>query len=360
MLDTRKTPLYEAHLRAGAKLVDFAGWSMPLHYGSQVEEHHAVRRGAGVFDVSHMGIVDLAGEGSSRFLRRLLANDPAKLKRPGRALYTCMLNGRGGIVDDLIVYRLGEEEFRLVVNAATRDKDLTWLRGHADALAMSLTPREDLSQLAVQGPRAGEALGKTMPLYSAALTAMRPFDVIQFADESWAARTGYTGEDGWELMLPIGGARQLWRELLESGVTPCGLGARDTLRLEAGLKLYGQDMDDEITPFECGLGWTVAMEPTERRFTGRDVLETAEPRARFTGFLLEGPGVLRSGQTLVCRGGSGIVTSGGYSPTLARSIGLGRIPIASGNECEVEIRGKTLRVRCVEPPFVRRGRILVE
>ncbi len=356
----RRTPLYEEHARAGAKLVAFAGWSMPLHYGSQIEEHHAVRRSAGVFNVSHMGIVDVSGEAAVRLLRGLLANDPGKLKRPGTALYSCLLDERAGILDDVILYRIGESDFRLVVNAATRAKDLAWLAAHAGAPGLAVTPREDLGLLAVQGPQAAHVLARVMPLHGAALGRMRPFEVLQLDENCWAARTGYTGEDGWELMAPATGLAELWRGLLGAGAAPCGLGARDTLRLEAGLNLYGQDMDETVNPLECGLGWTVALEPAERDFVGRKALEQAVPRFRRAGLVLEERAVLRAGQPLATDAGAGTVTSGGFSPTLGRSIGLARVPSEAPKAgWYVEIRGKSLPVRCVDPPFVRYGRVLV-
>ncbi|HHQ41888.1 MAG TPA: glycine cleavage system aminomethyltransferase GcvT, partial [Chromatiales bacterium] len=256
----RRTPLHDRHLAAGARMVGFAGWEMPLHYGSQVEEHHAVRRAAGVFDVSHMTVVDVTGEGAEPFLRRLLANDVARLTEEGRALYTCMLNERGGILDDLIVYRAGPGWFRLVVNAATREKDLAWMRRHAGPHGAAVAERAELAMLAVQGPEARE---RALPLLPQALrgaaAALAPFRAAHLGPDAWlVARTGYTGEDGFEVILPAEEAGALWDGLLAAGVRPCGLGARDTLRLEAGLNLYGQDMDEDTTPLECGLGWTVA------------------------------------------------------------------------------------------------------
>ncbi len=357
----RKTALFDEHVRAGAKMVPFAGWAMPLHYGSQIEEHHAVRRAAGVFNVSHMGIVDVSGEPAVRLLRRVLANDPARLKRPDTALYSCLLDEHAGVLDDLIVYRIGESDYRLVVNAATCAKDLAWLGTHAGGQpGLALAPREDLGLLAVQGPRAGVVLAHVMPLHGAALGHMRPFEILQLDEDGWAARTGYTGEDGWELMLPRRRLAGLWRGLLGAGAVACGLGARDTLRLEAGLNLYGQDMDESVTPFECGLGWAVALEPAERDFVGRKALEQAVPRFRRAGLVLEERAVLRAGQPVATSAGPGAVTSGGFSPTLGRSIGLARVPSEAGSgDWHVEIRGRSLPVRAVEPPFVRRGRILV-
>ena len=359
----RRTPLHEAHRAAGARLVPFAGWEMPLHYGSQLEEHHQVRQRAGVFDVSHMTIVDVSGPDARAFLRRLLANDVDRLGQPGRALYTCMLNEEAGVLDDLIVYWRGGEDWRLVVNAATREKDLAWMRRQAGAPGLELRERRDLAMLAVQGP---EARAMALPLLPAelraAVSALAPFNAAA-AGEWFVARTGYTGEDGFEIMLPEAGAVALWQGLLTAGVAPAGLGARDTLRLEAGMNLYGQDMDETTTPLESGLAWTVAWEPAEREFIGRAPLE-AQRRAgvgrKLVGLVLEGRGVARPGQEVVTAAGPGELTSGGFAPTLGRSIGLARVPAAASGECVVRVRGRELPARIVRPPFVRHGEVKVK
>ncbi|RMG27622.1 MAG: glycine cleavage system aminomethyltransferase GcvT [Gammaproteobacteria bacterium] len=362
---SRQTPLHEAHRRAGARMVDFAGWSMPLHYGSQIAEHHAVRRAAGVFDVSHMTIVDVEGPQATPFLRRLLANDVARLETPGRALYACMLNPEGGVIDDLIVYRRGPEQYRLVVNAATREKDLDWLARQAEGFAVQVRARDDLAMLAVQGPRARE---QTLPLLPAPLreaaAALAPFQATVLEHPWMAARTGYTGEDGFEILLPAEAAEGLWEALLGAGVVPAGLGARDTLRLEAGMNLYGADMTEETTPLESGLGWTVAWEPAERDFVGRAALEAQRaqgvPRLQ-VGLVLEDRGVLRPHQRVLTSAGTGEVTSGTHAPTVGRSIALARVPAAGAQDPEVrvEVRGRPLRARVVRPPFVRHGRVRV-
>jgi aminomethyltransferase len=385
----RRTPLHDLHVALGARMVDFGGWDMPVHYGSQIEEHHAVRRNAGLFDVSHMCVVDLLGEGVRPFLRRLLANDVARLKAPGKALYSCMLNGQGGVIDDLIVYFRAETAFRLVVNAGTRDKDLAWIRTQARAsgAALEVVERTDLAMIAVQGPKARELLAARLPEPERAPTlALEPFyarDVARagagaaadavaaggVADATrrggwYVARTGYTGEDGFEVILPAGEAEGLWRALNAAGAASCGLGARDTLRLEAGMNLYGNDMDEARHPLESGLAWTVAFDPPERDFVGRGPLEAARAAgsgARLVGLLLEERGVLRGHQKVLVPGiGEGEVTSGTFSPTLERSIGFARVPRATGAEVQVDIRGKLLRARVVKLPFVRQGRILVE
>ncbi len=359
----RKTFLYERHVSAGARMVPFAGWTMPLHYGSQIEEHHAVRKRAGVFDVSHMQIVDLDGMRSADFLRHLLANDVAKLRVAGRALYSCMLDERGGVIDDLIVYLLPGGRYRLVVNAATADKDLAWMTGQAAPYGVSVVPRRDLAMLAVQGPSARDLTASVLPApLAAAMPALATFSAATEGD--WlAARTGYTGEDGTELMLPGEAAPAVWDALLATGVRPCGLGARDTLRLEAGLPLYGQDMDESVTPLESGLGWTVAFDPPDRAFVGRArlVAQRGSPGLpRFVGLVLREPGVLRAHQKVFAGGEEiGEITSGGYAPTLDRSVALARLRVEPAGESAVEIRGRRLAVTVVTPPFVRHGRALV-
>jgi aminomethyltransferase len=359
-----RTPLYEEHLASGGKLVDFAGWEMPINYGSQLEEHHAVRRHAGMFDVSHMTVVDISGDRAREFLRRLLANDVARLTDAGKALYSCMLNDAGGVIDDLIVYYLRNDAYRLVVNAATRAKDLAWLMEQAAPVDVSVTERSELAMIAIQGPEARHRAMRVLDAEKAAIAAnLKPF-AGSFAGEWFIARTGYTGEDGFEIILPGADAAGLWRQLGAAGVAPAGLGARDTLRLEAGMNLYGADMDETVTPLESALAWTVAWEPPGREFIGRAALENQRregvPR-KLVGLLLEGRGVLRNHQKVITGGGAeGEITSGSFSPTLQRSIAFARLPQAAGDACQVEIRGKLLPVRVVKPPFVRNGRALIE
>lgn len=360
---TRRTPLFDLHQRLGARIVDFGGWDMPLQYGSQIAEHHAVRRGAGVFDVSHMCVIDLRGARARQFLQRLIANDVGKLKVSGKALYGCMLKESGGVIDDLIVYFLDESWFRAVVNAGTRDTDLAWIRQHASEFAVQVVERTDLAMLAVQGPEArGKAASLLSPAGSTAALALEPF-VGREVDGWFVARTGYTGEDGFEMMLPATEAERTWKALNSAGVASCGLGARDTLRLEAGMNLYGNDMDESTHPFESGLGWTVALEPRERAFIGREALEAIRargPQRKLVGLLLEGRGVLRSHQkVLLPDAGEGEITSGTFSPTLERSIALARVPAAAGSSVQVDIRGKLHDARIVRPPFVRHGKALV-
>ncbi len=359
----RKTPLFALHQELGARIVDFGGWDMPVQYSSQIGEHHAVRRAAGVFDVSHMCVVDLKGPRVRAFLAQLLANDVAKLKSAGKALYSCMLNERGGVIDDTIVYFLTESWFRAVVNAGTRDKDLAWIRRHAAAFGIEVSERTDLAMLAIQGP---EARAKAAQLLSSgeaqAALALGAF-VGRELGRWFVARTGYTGEDGFEIMIPAADAVPAWRRLNSLGVASCGLGARDTLRLEAGMNLYGSDMDESTDPFESGLAWTVALEPQGRAFVGREALEAIRargPGAKLAGLLLEDRGVLRSHQKVLVPGvGEGEITSGTFSPTLERSIALARVPAATAERVQVDIRGKLLNAKVVKPPFVRFGKSLV-
>jgi aminomethyltransferase len=366
-----KTALYDMHVRYGAKIVDFGGWEMPLHYGSQIEEHHAVRRDAGLFDVSHMAVIELKGARVREFLRKLLANDVGRLKIPGKALYSCMLLPGGGVIDDLIVYFLSDTWFRMVVNAGTRDKDLAWVRRHAASFAVAVVERRDLAMLAIQGPNARQKLAPLLaPADRAVALELAPFCGAAFG--SWfIARTGYTGEDGFEVMLPAADAAKAWVDLCSQGVRPAGLGARDTLRLEAGMNLYGNDMDESHHPLESGLAWTVAFEPGERDFIGRQALEALRSAggSELVGLLLEGRGVLRGHQKVIvgetaadadaaaiAAASSGEVTSGTFSPTLNRSIALARVPKTGASSVQVEIRGTWHAARIVKPPFARNGK----
>ncbi len=343
-------------------MVDFGGWDMPVNYGSQIDEHHAVRRDAGMFDVSHMCVVDLSGPRVREFLRHLLANDVNKLTISGKALYSCMLNETGGVIDDLIVFYCDESFFRLVVNAGTRDKDIAWITAQARAFDVEVRPRFDLAMIAVQGPNARTKAAPLLGTYVEAALELRPFSGASFGDY-FVSRTGYTGEDGWEIILPATEAPAFWEHLYVKGITPCGLGARDTLRLEAGMNLYGNDMDEHVSPLESGLAWTVAFDPPERNFIGRDALEAERQRGnlrKLVGLVLEERGVLRSHQKVLTGGaGEGELTSGTFSPTLERSIGFARVPAGTGDQVQVDIRGKLLPARVVKLPFVRNGKSLL-
>jgi len=360
----KRTMLYEEHLLAGAKMVDFAGWEMPLHYGSQLEEHHQVRQQAGVFDVSHMAIVDVLGPGARDYLRLLLANDIDKMTSRGRALYSCMLNQEAGVIDDLIVYFLEVNKYRIVLNASRRNRDLQWMNQHTEGFSVGLHERNDLSMVAVQGPSAIEKVHHILPPDQLDLAStLRPFDCGE-NEHIFLARTGYTGEDGYEIIMHSEDIIPFWKKLLEAQVKPIGLGARDTLRLEAGFNLYGQDMDETTHPLESMLGWTIAWDPVERLFLGRPALELikAHGSAReLVGLILEGRGVMRPHQRVVVpQMGEGEITSGGFSPTLNQSIAFARVPKGTPSTCFVEIREKEIPARVVKPPFVRKGQILVK
>ncbi len=361
---SQRTALYDKHLEANGKIVDFAGWEMPINYGSQIEEHHQVRNDAGMFDVSHMVVVDLEGPRVREFLQYLLANNIAKLKTPGKALYSCMLNETGGVIDDLITYFIADDFFRMVVNAATRDKDLAWIAQHAAAFDVIMTERPELAMIAVQGPNAREKAMSALTEGQARQAATLPPFVGAFIGPYFIARTGYTGEDGFEIMVSNDEVAAFWDQLLEAGVKPCGLGARDTLRLEAGMNLYGTDMDETTSPLESGLGWTLALEPPERDFIGRAALEEKKRAGnlkKFVGLVLESRGVLRGHQKVVTDDGQeGEITSGSFSPTLQKSIAMARVPATIGDHCQVEIRGKLLPAKVVKMPFVRNGKSLID
>ncbi|MCZ6616742.1 MAG: glycine cleavage system aminomethyltransferase GcvT [Gammaproteobacteria bacterium] len=353
---TKRTPLYASHVDVSAKMVDFAGWQMPLNYGSQINEHHVVRRAAGMFDVSHMTVIDVSGSGSVAFLRRMVASDVARLS-DGKALYGTLLNDAGGVVDDLIVYRRSHG-YRAVVNAATRDEVLAWFAHHAPADVV--VEERDLSMIAVQGPRALEYFQAVTHLEG--IIELRNFGFLEHND--WMiARTGYTGEDGLEVILPKADVCSLWERLMDVGVEPIGLAARDTLRLEAGLNLYCQDMDVSTSPLVSNLAWTVSWQPENREFIGRRALEAERAAGiteKLTGLVMEARGVLRHGQRVLTNYGDGVITSGIFSPTLGYSIALARLPISASGDCQVEIRGKLLPVRITKPPFVRRGQPVFE
>jgi aminomethyltransferase len=357
----QQTALYQKHLEAGAKMVDFGGWDMPINYGSQIEEHNQVRQHAGVFDVSHMTVVDLAGADAEDYLRHLLANDVVRLDEPGRALYSAMLNEDGGVIDDLIVYRM-QQGFRLVVNCATREKDLAWITSRAAGYQVDISERPEMAILAVHGPEAIDLVCQVLPSEHAdAVRALGNFRGVELPDEWFIARTGYTGEKGLELIFPDSEAPEIWDRLLAVGVKPIGLGARDTLRLEAGMNLYGHDMDESVSPLAANMEQTIAWEPESREFIGRAALRQhlklrdQGELPELVGLVLETRGVLREGQQVETDKGTGVVTSGSFSPTLKHSIALARIPRGSGS-CTVDLRGTMTPVRRVKPNFVRFGK----
>lgn len=372
----QRTPFFQAHLDAGGKMVDFSGWELPIHYGSQIDEHEAVRTDAGMFDVSHMVITDVVGKDCKVWLQRLLANDVAKLKTVGKALYSAMLNEAGGVIDDLIVYRMNEEEtaYRIVSNAATRDKDLAQFAKVAQGLDVQLNERPELAMLAVQGRNAIAKLKQAKPNWTEVLDGLKPFvgaDLSQIEGADWfVARTGYTGEDGVEIMLHGDHAPKLFQLLQDQGVKPCGLGARDTLRMEAGMNLYGHDMDEEISPYECGMAWTLSLKD-DRDFVGRSAMTEKRQQSLANGsaleqigLLLETRGVLREGMKVIINADTdqqktGVITSGTFSPTLKQSIAIARLPagLSETDRVQVDLRGKgnLVDVRVLKLPFVRNG-----
>ncbi len=355
----QRTALYAKHLESGAKMVDFAGWEMPIHYGSQLQEHHQVRNDAGMFDVSHMVILDLVGAQSKAFLQYLLANNVDKLKDSGKALYSCMLTPEGTVIDDLIVYFITATQWRIVVNAGTRDKAIAWMQKQIANFDATLTERDDLSMIAAQGPNARAKVLGIMPVDEVAIVEPLKTFYGAFVNDWFIARTGYTGEDGFEMMFPNEQAHKVWDALLEAGIKPIGLGARDTLRLEAGMNLYGTDMDETISPLVAGLGWTIGWQPEDRNFIGRSALEAQKAAGvpqKFVGLVLEGKGVLRSHMKVVCADGDGETTSGTFSPTLGVAIALARVPASCGETCEVDIRGKLHPAKVVKPVFARNGK----
>ncbi|MDP3537369.1 MAG: glycine cleavage system aminomethyltransferase GcvT [Azonexus sp.] len=361
----KKTVLNAAHRAMNARMVDFGGWDMPVNYGSQIEEHNAVRNNCGMFDVSHMCPVDVVGPDCRAFLSRLVANDVAKLQISGKALYAAMLNDAGGVIDDLIIYFLTDTRFRIVVNAGTAEKDLAWMQGKVAEWKMdvTITQRRDgvnnLGIIAVQGPNARTKVWEVLPQTKAATEGLKAFFAAE-VDQYFIASTGYTGEDGYEIMLPAGEAEALWNALHKAGVAPCGLGARDTLRLEAGMNLYGQDMDETVSPLDAGLAWTVAMKD-DRDFVGKSALTAAGQQKQFLGLILLDKGVLRGHQQVITKQGNGEITSGSFSPTLQQSIALARLPlgVAIGDEVEVDIRGKLLKAKVVKPVFARNGKSVI-
>lgn len=360
-----QTSLYQKHLDAGAKIVDFAGWDMPINYGSQIVEHNLVREHAGVFDVSHMTVVDVTGIDVSLYLQHLLANDIAKLDAPGKALYSAMLNEQGGVIDDLIVYRL-EQGFRLVVNCATREKDLQWLAEQSESFNVAIEEQSGLAILAVHGPESIEKVCRLLTDEQAELIlALGNFRSVQLPGSWFVARTGYTGEKGLELIFPASQAPMIWDNLLATGVSPVGLGARDTLRLEAGMNLYGHDMDEGVSPLAANMEQTIAWQPESRKFIGREAIErhrklqATGQLPELMGLVLESRGVLREGQVVITDMGNGVITSGGFSPTLKHSIALARIPV-NCNDCQVDLRGTLTPVRIVKPNFVRFGKKIFE
>ncbi len=370
MTELKHTPLNATHRALNARMVDFGGWDMPVNYGSQIDEHRAVRTGAGMFDVSHMCVIDFTGERVRAFFEHALANNVGKLQTPGRALYSCMLNPDGGVIDDLIVYYFGETHFRTVVNAGTADKDIAWFNAlnAQGQYGLTIAPRRDLAIVAVQGPHARDKVWQVAPSARAASETLKPFHAARVEGtpfgELMIARTGYTGEDGFEIVLPATAACAFWEALRHAGVRPAGLGARDTLRLEAGMNLYGQDMDEHVSPLDAGLAWTVDL-AAARDFVGKAKLLADGARTAFVGLVLhkdngKAAGVLRAHQKVVTPHGEGEITSGTFSPTMQESIAFARVPkaVQPGDLVHVQIRDKALPASVVKLPFVRNGKVL--
>ncbi len=373
----QRTPLYQSHADSNGKIVDFSGWELPIHYGSQIEEHEAVRTDAGMFDVSHMVIADVKGSDAKAWLQKLLANDVDKLKTVGKALYSPMLNEQGGIIDDLIVYlsTADETEYRIVSNAGTRDKDIAHFHKTAEGYDITITERTELAMLAVQGPNAVAKLTQVKPSWADIIAELKPFvgaDLTDLEGSDWfVARTGYTGEDGVEVIMPADDAAAFFEQLKAAGIKPAGLGARDTLRMEAGMNLYGHDMDESVSPYECNMGWTLALKD-ERDFIGREALVSKRKQAKEdntamkqVGLLLTTRGVLREGMEVTINQGAdneqkGLITSGTFSPSLKYSIAIARVPASLSDDDNVQIdlrgKGKFVDVRVLKLPFVRNGK----
>lgn len=354
----QQTSLYNHHLKSNGKMVDFAGWQMPIHYGSQIEEHNIVRNDVGMFDVSHMAVIDITGNDAKKFLQFTSANDIARCKEPGKALYGCMLNKQAGIIDDLIAYFISETYYRIVVNAGCFIKDFEWLNNAAKDFSVQIIYRSDLSIIAVQGPSALITVTKSLTDYPYnEIDNLKSFEFIQNKD-IFVARTGYTGEKGIEIILPHQEAVIVWEKLISAGVNPIGLGARDTLRLEAGLNLYGLDMDETTTPFESNLGWTVSLSD-ERDFIGKYALLEQKKfgiSKKLIGIVLEDKGILRSNQKVYVNDNMvGVVTSGTFSPTLKQSIAFARVSEIA-DDYLVEIRNKKHRARKCSIPFVKNSK----
>lgn len=356
---SHQTPLYEKHLAANGKMVDFAGFCLPINYGSQLDEHHSVRQDCGMFDVSHMNIVDISGRNATAFMRKLIANDIAKLTTPYKALYSCMLNETGGVIDDLIVYFIDVHNFRLVVNAATGEKDMAWIKkimASFEPDSVSMAHQTELAMIAIQGPNAIEKFNQAMPGTAQMVENLKPFNACAVGS-LFIARTGYTGEDGLEVMIPAKSAPFTWQMLVDAGVKPCGLGARDTLRLEAGMSLYGHEMDEDTSPIDAGLNWTVDTKDKMRDFVGKIALK--QKQSDLVGLVLEDKGIMRDGQIVRVGKAQGVITSGGFSPSMEKSIALARIPTGAQGKCEIQMRNKWLKAKVVKPIFVRNGKIIV-
>lgn len=353
-----KTALNNAHIELGAKMVNFSHWEMPISYTSLIEEHHAVRNTAGIFDVSHMSVFDFKDGDQVAFFEKIFANDIKKICNDDKAIYGALLNEEGGILDDLIIYH-ANEKFRLVSNCSTREQNRQWYEKHAVEFGVEVVERSDMGILAIQGP---DALSKILSIdgINPQVNNLQSFGCMFDGDKLYA-RTGYTGEDGLEIIVPSVDINQFWDQALRLGCTPIGLGARDTLRLEAGLNLYGNDMTIENHPYESNLGWTIDMTDENRQFIGKQALLSIDQSKsqKIVGIILRDKGVLRSGYEVIHDEGKGVVLSGSYSPTLQSSIGLARVDQGYKKDGKVMIRNKMLNIDFVSPRFIERGKISI-
>ena len=351
-----KTPLNKSHIELGAKMVNFSNWEMPISYSSLIEEHNAVRNTVGIFDVSHMSVFDFDGDNQVAFFEKIFANDIKKIYKDNKAIYGALLNEEGGILDDLIIYH-ANNKFRLVSNCSTREQNRQWFEKHAVEFGVKVMERSDMGILAIQGP---DALNKILEIkeIDAQVNTLQSFGCM-FEGDKLYARTGYTGEDGLELIVPTKDINHLWDQALELGCTPIGLGARDTLRLEAGLNLYGNDMTINNHPYESNMGWTIDMSDENREFIGKDALLSIDQSKsqKIVGIILQDKGILRSGYEITHEQGKGVVLSGSYSPTLQSSIGLARVDQGYKENGKVMIRNKLLNIDFVSPRFLGQGKI---
>ena len=351
-----KTPLNKSHIELGAKMVNFSNWEMPISYSSLIEEHNAVRSTVGIFDVSHMSVFDFDGDNQVAFFEKIFANDIKKIYKDNKAIYGALLNEEGGILDDLIIYH-ANNKFRLVSNCSTREQNRQWFEKHAVEFGVKVMERSDMGILAIQGP---DALNKILKIKEIdnQVNTLQSFGCM-FEGDKLYARTGYTGEDGLELIVPTKDINHLWDQALELGCTPIGLGARDTLRLEAGLNLYGNDMTINNHPYESNMGWTIDMSDESREFIGKDALLSIDQSKsqKIVGIILQDKGILRSGYEITHEQGKGEVLSGSYSPTLQSSIGLARVDQGYKENGKVMIRNKLLNIDFVSPRFLGQGKI---
>lgn len=354
----KQTPLYACHVAQNAHMVAFGEWEMPMHYGSQIQEHLNTRREVGMFDVSHMVVTDIQGPEATHFLRSILSNDVAKIQ-PNQALYSCLLHHQGGVLDDLIVYQLSTDHYRLITNSVTREKISLWLNQLAQDFQITLQPQTQYALIAIQGPKAIETVSQqfaTLGLQSK-IKALKSFSALQ-TEHCFIARTGYTGEPGVEILLSAEDGVSLWNNLAEAGVSPCGLGARDTLRQEAGLNLYGQEMDETTNPYEANLGFTIDLSDSTRNFIGKQAVLAMQAQAQFNLVGLVGDKsqiMRRHAPVFLADKTEGVVTSGTYSPTLSCAIAFARIPKQPAASVEVMVRRSPVQAQVVKLPFVRQG-----